>query len=142
MLAAAILVAGSTALIGSPAQAATVHAHCEAGLAIETWILDARAHYTAVGANNYWDGVQYKIWGGLSGDDSNVNIRLRTGSYSDDDPTHWSYNSPDNVKKDIWYSVSINKSVPETNQTYLKFHAIFDIPWYPDRGCVDYTDQV
>lgn len=142
LLAAAVAVAGS-ALIGAPAHAATVTARCETSYLVSELWLTARSSYTAYGAYHHWHNAHYEVHAGMIGsDNNNVNIRLRTGSYQDTDPTHWSYDSPDTVKRSTQYAVRIDTVTPATNTTYLKFHAIFDIPLVGDRSCTDYTLQV
>jgi hypothetical protein len=81
-------------------------------------------------------------WG--LGSHNNVNIRLRhaeNGEISQNN-TRWSYDSPDDRDADTPYEVAINKTVPASENEYLKFHAIFDISYAPDPSCIAYTEQV
>jgi hypothetical protein len=144
MLAAAVAVGGSTFLAGAPAQAASATASCQANYLIYNMFFTGKGTYTAYDGYHHWNIAYYKVSGGgpVLGNNSNVNIRLRTGSYQDIDPTHWSYNSPDSVQNDTQYAVEINTVTPATNTTYLKFHAIFDNPFVGDRSCKAYTLQI
>lgn len=137
MLAAAVV--GSSLLFGAPAQATNLLTECSTGVPGHNWHLTATASYTVDGPNQQWQSAGFKLTGAPTSGSSNVNIRLRTGPRSDNDPTHASYNSPDTLDSNVQYEVPINVTIPASEYNYLKFHAIFDMSMLPDPSCKAYT---
>lgn len=140
MLAAAAAIVGSSILIGAPAQAETIFASCSTSLGGAPWKFNGGATYTAEDGYHHWDTAGFSLTGNTTGGSSNVNIRLRKGVHLDNDPTYWSYNSPDTLDSNVQYEVPINTTTPASVANYLKFHAIFDISVIPDRSCKAYAD--
>jgi hypothetical protein len=141
---AAAAVVGLSLLVAAPAQAAEVTTSCPAGVSeFKPWHLTASGTYTVSGANDTWTKAEYMLSGPFLGSKNNVNIRLRHAENGEISQNHtrWSYNSPDDRDADTPYVVAINKTVPASENEYLKFHGIFDITG-PDPSCVAYTEQV
>jgi hypothetical protein len=139
MLAAAAAIAGSSMLFGSPAQAENVTASCSSGFPGQHWYFNGGATYSVEDGYEHWGKAGFQLTGATTSGSSNVNIRLRTGVRLDIDPTHWSFNSPDNLDSNVQYEVVINKTIPASSANYLKFHAIFDVSLMPDPSCKAYT---
>jgi len=142
MLAATAVMAGSSLLLGAPAQAANVTAACSTGIPGEHWNFNGGATYSAEDGYQHWSAAGFKLSGATTSGSSNVNIRLRTGLHLDNDPTYWSYNSPDTLDSNVEYEVTINTTIPASNSNYLKFHAIFDVSILPDPSCKAYASLV
>ena len=143
-LAALAMTAASLAL-AAPAQAETAEAHCSTGVPFHEWELHAHATYYVEGASHYWTEASFMLGGAPAGFKSNVNWRLRnqtTGTQQDSNPTLASYNSPDSLHSNIWYTVPISVSVPDSYHEYMKFHGIFDVGNAPDPSCKAYTPSV
>lgn len=141
----AFALAGMSLLVAAPAQAESVTTSCNAGVdAIKPWKLNAGGTYIVSGANHTWLKATYTLTGPLLGGSNNVNIRLRHAENREiaQNNTRWSWDSPDNREGDVAYERNINTTVPASENEYLKFHAIFDLPASPDPSCVAYTDFV
>jgi hypothetical protein len=140
MLAATAAMVGSSMLIGAPAQAASVYTSCSTGFPGQHWNFNGGATYSVEDGYQHWNSAGFTLSGATTSGSSNVNIRLRTGVHLDHDPTHWSYNSPDTLDSNVQYSVPINTTIPASELNYLKFHAIFDVSFFPDPSCTAYVN--
>jgi hypothetical protein len=135
-----VLIAGAT-----PAQAEVVRADCETGVSGTgaTLTFHGFAEYAVQGATQHWDYAEWTFGGFGVGNKSNTNIRLRHSpdgiSHSTGHRTYFSYDSRDGLHPDTPYSTVINTNVPTSENIYLKFDTIFDLPLAPDVNCAAYT---
>jgi hypothetical protein len=141
--AAVVAFVGSAVLAGAgPARAELVQADCQAGLGV--YHFNGHSEYAVSGATQHWDYAEWVFGGFQVGNKSNTNIRLRHSpdgvSHSTGHRTHFSYNSRDGLHPDTLYSTVINTNVPTSENIYLKFDTIFDLPsGIPDINCSAYT---
>ncbi|GAA4972135.1 hypothetical protein [Actinoplanes utahensis] len=149
MAAGVTTVAGLALLAGAtPAYAESVTADCKALLG--RYHSTAVADYTTQGATQHWINAQYRFTSASPfpvGNKSNVNFRLRHSpdgvSHSTSHKTYFAYDSPDALRPNIDHTTPINKDTPVSENIYVKFDTIFDLPnGIPDVNCEAYTPFV
>lgn len=133
-MAAAVLAAlcASGFALTTPAQADTVSGGCD------TWAghLEGNAHFTRDGSGwRNWYLFAGKITGSV-GNNNNVNF-----FFYQDYQQHWTHWSPDNVKKNQWYSKGANINMPPWSIQQVRWEGVFDVA-FSDPRCSDDSDLV
>jgi hypothetical protein len=132
MLAVALLAAGASILIGTPAFAEQVSTGCAAGPG-GNWKLKVTANYTTAGGYEHWESAGFKVTSPPPSGPSHVDIALRGGGQ-----TYWDH-SANGVVSGVQYSVPMQVTIPASDLDYFRSHAIFDVPLMPDPSCVGYS---
>lgn len=140
MVPAALLVAGGL-VAGSPAPAfadTTPDLRCSRSLDARVYRLTANADYSdsADRGLRYWTRFRFMVHGGAP-DENHNNVNIRLSEYGS---TVFSYNSPDSIEFNRWYTVRPSSPVrtsiysPNLN-ALIEVEAIFDLRGTADPRC-------
>lgn len=154
---AALAVAGAatTGLVAAPAGAAasasamaTASGSCGGGGAY----INFAAHYHNSSRYHVFTRFAWTIAGGGVGNKNNVEFRVKHDNRFGQDPTYWTWRSPDNIRKGYSEVNSGTRNggnpvprsgirVPKNKAAYVEFKAVFDKKG-PDPRCSGHTRNV
>lgn len=122
--------------LAAPAQASigTVEGSCST----YAGTLSGKAHFNRDDATGWrnWYLFAGKVEGGV-GNKNNLNFY-----FYQDYAQHWTHFSPDNVRKNQWYSVGANINMPPYSIQFARWEAIFDVNNGGDPTCAADSPQI